>query len=319
VPGFDYDDDPVLSSQGALALDEVPESLVVVGAGYIGMELATVYAKLGADVTVVEMLDEILPGFEADLTRPVKKRAKELGITLNVGEAAQSWQFQGDLIEVKTATENDQEQTYTAEKVLVAVGREPVTGTVKLDSIGLEVNDQGFLDTDEQCRTAIDHVFAVGDVAGEPMLAHKASREGEVVAEVIAGVSTGIDSMDVPAAVFTDPEIGTVGLCADEAADRGYDPVVGEFPFRASGRALTIGETEGFVRIVADKDSGTILGGQIVGPDASEIIAEIGLAVKLEAGLEDLATMVHAHPTLSEAVMEAAKSALGQAIHTLNR
>ncbi|HMB50156.1 MAG TPA: dihydrolipoyl dehydrogenase [Natronoarchaeum rubrum] len=336
IPGFAYDEEPILDSRQALALDTVPDSLVVVGAGYIGMELAGVFAKLGTDVTVIEMLEGALPGYEDDLARPVKKRAEELGVEFHFGQTASEWHHTGDGT-VTVATEPageaaadggsaemegadaDEGLSLRAEKVLVAVGRAPVTDTVNPEAIGLEPDDRGFLQTDEEARTDVEHVFAVGDVAGEPMLAHKGSKEGQVAAEVIAGEPAALDYQAIPAAVFTDPEIGTVGLTAEEAEEEGFEPMVGEFPFRASGRALTTGESDGFVRLVADEESGFVLGGQVVGPEASELIAEIGLAVELGATVEDIAATVHTHPTLSEAVMEAAENALGHAIHTLNR
>ncbi|MFB6270173.1 MAG: FAD-dependent oxidoreductase, partial [Halobacterium sp.] len=209
--------------------------------------------------------------------------------------------------------------TYDADKVLVAVGREPVTDTLELDAVGLEPDEDGFLATDGQARTDVDHIFAVGDVAGEPMLAHKASKEGEVAAEVAAGEPAALDYQAVPSVVFTDPEIATVGMTEADAEDAGFDTVVGEMPFRASGRSLTTDNDDGFVRVVADADAEFVLGAQIVGPEASELVAEVTLAIELGATLEDVARTVHAHPTLSEAVMEAAENARGQAIHTLNR
>ncbi|MFC7234888.1 dihydrolipoyl dehydrogenase [Halosegnis marinus] len=319
IPGFEFDEEHVLSSQGALSLDTVPDELVVVGAGYIGMELSTTYAKLGTDVTVVEMLDSALPGYEDDIARTVRKRAEELGVEFHFGEGASEWEPHNDGVRVTTETEDGETSTYAADKVLVAVGRSPVTDTLGLDAIGLEPDENGFLATDEFGETAVDDVYAVGDVAGEPMLAHKASAEGEVVAEVIAGEPAAMDFQAIPAAVFTDPEIGTVGMTEAEAADAGFDPVVGKMPMNASGRALTLSEPEGFVRVVADSETGFVLGGQIVGPEASELVAELALAVEMGATLEDVGSTVHTHPTLSEAVMEAVKNAQGHAIHTLNR
>ena len=319
IPGFDFGDDPVLDSRQALALEEIPQSLVIVGAGYIGMELAGVFAKLGTDVTVVEMLDSILPGYEDDLARPVKKKAEELGIDFHFGEAAKDWEESGDGITVRTEDADENVSEFGAEKVLVAVGRTPVTDTLELENAGVETTDDGFVETDDRARTNVEHIHAIGDVAGEPMLAHKASKEGIVAAEVIAGEPSALDYQAVPAAVFTDPEIGTVGMTEEEAEAQGFEPTVGQFPFRASGRALTTGEADGFVRIVADEPSGFLLGAQIVGPEASELIAEMGLAIEMGATLEDVAATIHTHPTLSEAVMEAAENALGHAIHTLNR
>jgi len=321
IPNFSYADEPVLDSKQALALDDAPDSMVMVGAGYIGMEMAGVFAKYGTDVTVVEMLDSVLPGYESDLARPVKKRAKSLGVDFHFGQTAAGWEETDGGVVVRTDAAGDDEEglELDAEKVLVAVGRQPVTDTVDLDAVGVETDDRGFVPTDDRARTNKEHVFAVGDVAGEPMLAHKGSKEGQVAAEVIAGEPAALDYQAIPAAVFTEPEIGTVGMTETEADEAGFEPVVGQFPFRASGRALTTGESDGFVRLVADAEDGFVLGGQVVGPEASELIAEIGLAVELGATLEDVASTIHTHPTLSESVMEAAENGLGHAIHTLNR
>ncbi|WP_248895891.1 dihydrolipoyl dehydrogenase [Haloplanus halobius] len=319
LPNFSFADDPVLDSAALLDLQTVPDRLVVVGAGYIGMELSTVFAKLGSDVTVVEMLDSALPGYADDVTRVVRKRAESLGVDFQFGEGASGWRDSADGgIVVRTETEDGEESTYGADRVLVAVGRTPVTDTLEPENAGLEPNDEGFFDTDDQCETDVDGIYAVGDVAGDPMLAHAASTEGIVAAEAIAGEPAALDARAIPAAVFTDPEIATVGLTEAEAAADGYDPVVGEMPFNASGRALTAGESAGFVRVVASAD-GFLLGAQIVGPEASELIAEPTLAIEMGATLEDVAATVHTHPTLAEAVMEAAENARGQAIHTLNR
>ena len=319
IPNFEFDGEHVINSRDALALDTVPESLVVVGAGYIGMELSMVFAKLGADVTVVEMLDSMLPNYETDLAEVVKDRAEGVGIDFYFGESASEWEESGDGITVRTENEDGDVSEFGAEKALVAVGREPVTDTLNLDAAGLEPNENGFLETDDRARTAVENVFAVGDVAGEPMLAHKGMKEGEVATEVIAGEPSALDYQSVPAVVFTDPEIGTVGMTESEAEEAGFSPVVGEMPMRASGRALTLGDTDGFTRVVAGDDSGFILGAQIVAPEASEMIAEFGLAIEMGATLEDIAATIHTHPTLGETVMEAVENARGKAIHTLNR
>jgi dihydrolipoamide dehydrogenase len=320
IPGFEFAVDHVWTSADALDADSVPDRLGIVGGGYIGMELATTYAKLGAEVTVVEMLNDILDPYEDDVKRIVRKRAEELGIEFHFGEGASEWSEGADGgYRLHTETEDGEESTYGVDKILVAVGRQPVTDGLDLENTGVETNDRGFIETDDRTRTAVDHVHAVGDVAGEPMLAHAASTEGMVAAEVIAGQPAALDQQAIPAAVFTDPEIGTVGMTEAEAADAGFDPVVGEMPFNASGRAMTTGHTEGFVRLGADEETGFVLGGQIVGPEASELIAEVSLAIEMGATLEDVAATVHTHPTLAEAVMEAAENARGQAIHTLNR
>ncbi|MDT3434212.1 dihydrolipoyl dehydrogenase [Haloarcula sp. 1CSR25-25] len=316
VPGFEFDGEHVLSSKDALALASVPEKLVVVGAGYIGMELSTVFAKLGAEVTVVEMLDDVLPGYEDDIAAVVRDRAEELGIDFNFGEAADDWEQTDEGIRVQTLDADDEVIEYNAEKCLIAVGREPVTDTLALENVALQTDEDGFVATDDQCRTAAESVFAVGDVAGEPMLAHKAMAEGKVAAEAAAGEPAAFDHQAIPAAVFTDPEIATVGMTESEAEAAGFDPVTGQMPMRANGRALTVDEKEGFVRVVAAADGEFLLGAQIVGPEASELIAELGLGIEMGAQLEDIAGTIHTHPTLSEAVHEAAAAARGEAIHT---
>ncbi len=318
LPGFDFDDDPVWDSRQALAADAVPDRLLVVGAGYIGMELSNVYAKLGSDVTVVEMLDSVLPGYEEDVAAVVRDRAAELGVDFHFGEAASGWTETAEGARVTTETEDGEESAYEVDRVLVAIGREPVTDTVGLANVGLETDEDGFVETTAEGRTAVDSVYAIGDVAGEPLLAHAASKEGILAAHDIAGEPLDVGDWIVPAAVFTDPEIATVGLTAEEAEAVGFEPLVGEMPFRASGRALTTGESAGFVRVVGAEGDGALLGAQIVGPEASELIGELAFAIRQRATLHDVAETIHVHPTLSEAVMEAAENALGQAIHTTN-
>ena len=220
---------------------------------------------------------------------------------------------------VITEDENGDNTEYEAEKTLVAVGREPVTDTVNLEAIGIDTTDDGFIETDDRARADIDHVFAIGDVAGEPLLAHKGMREGEVAAEVIAGEPAALDYQTTPAVVFTDPEIATIGMTETEAEDAGYDVSVGKMPLQANGRALTLGEDEGFVRVVAEAEYGYVLGAQLVGPDMSEVVAEFGLAVELGATVEDIAATIHTHPTISEAAKEAAANVRGRAIHTQNK
>lgn len=322
IPGFEFDSDYVVSSEGALSFETVPDELVIVGAGYIGMELANVYARLGSDVTVIEMLDQVLPNYEEDIASVVREKAESVGVDFYFGYQADSWRIEDGkamLTAINGEGSADSEQIdIPADKILVAVGREPVTDTLSLDDAGIETDENGFIPTDEKCRTSSDHIFAVGDVAGEPMLAHKGSKEGQVAAEVIAGEPAAVDYRALPAAVFTNPEIGTVGLTEQEATEEGLSPVTGEFPFQASGRALTANEAEGFARVVADEETGFVVGAQIVGPEASELIAEVAGMIEMGAKLEDIGSTIHTHPTLSEAVMEAAENAKGKAIHTMN-
>jgi len=317
LPGFDFADSPIVSSREALSPETVPDRLLTVGAGYIGMELSNVYAKLGSDVIVIEMLDGVLPTYEDDIGEVIRRHSEEFGIDFQFGEGAQEWKQTGDGVTVTTESANGETSEYVADKVLVAIGRTPLTGTLALENAGLQTNDGGFIPTDADCSTDIPHIYAIGDVSGEPMLAHAASWEGIVAAHDIAGEPLEGGDRIVPAAVFTDPEIGTVGMTEAEAEEIGFDPVVGKMPFNASGRAMTTGETKGFVRIVASSDGG-LLGAQIVGPEASELVAELAFAIKHRATLSDIAETIHVHPTLAEAVMEAAENALGQAIHTTN-
>jgi dihydrolipoamide dehydrogenase len=317
VPGFEPDGESVLTSADVFSLPELPESLVVVGGGYIGMELSTVFAKLGTDVTVIEMMEKILASYEDDIADIVHEEAETLGIDIRTNEAASNCTQTEKGVVVTTSGDN--ESTFEADNVLVAVGREPLTDTLDLEAAGVELTENGFIDTDLQGRTSQDNIHAIGDVAGEPMLAHKASRQGEVVADVLAGKPAAFDYRAVPAAVFTDPEIGTVGLTEAEAESQGFEPLVGTFPLDASGRALTLDENNGFVRVVADAATERILGGQVVGPEASELIGELSLAVEVGARIEDVVSTIHTHPTLSEAIMEAAAATRAEAVHKMNR
>ncbi|MFD1686549.1 dihydrolipoyl dehydrogenase [Halobellus litoreus] len=319
LPGFEFHRPEVLDAKGALALDELPDSLVVVGAGYIGMELSTLFAKLGVEVTVVEALDSMMPAFSPDLVAPVASAASELGIETNYGELASECHPTDRGVAVTTEdVDSGDRREYEADAVLVAVGRTPVTDTIDLGRIGIEPDEDGFVRTDEYGRTAVDHVFAVGDVAGEPMLAHAGATEGEIAAAEIAGRDSSAVDRAIPAVAFTSPEIATVGLTEAEAEETDHAVSVGEFPMRASGRALTIGHTEGFVRLVCG-DGGVVLGGQVVGPEASELISEITLAVEAGLSAGELAESIHPHPTLSESIEEAAANEQDLAIHTLNR
>ncbi len=307
VEGFPFSDDGVLDSSGVLG-SKPPDELAVVGGGYIGMELSTAFASMGCDVTVIEALDGVLPRYERDLVRPVVKKAEAAGVEIRTDEAAVEWD---DGVVTN-------EGRVEAAAVLVAVGREPRTDEVGLEEVGVETDGSGAVRTDEETRTSNDRVFAVGDAAGAPMLAHSAAHEGRVAAEVVAGEPASLDARAVPEVVYTSPEIATVGMTEEAARDAGYEPVVGETRVGANGRALTRGEPEGRVRVIANED-GFVLGAQAVCAEASEIIAEIALAIEMGATVEDIAATVHPHPTLSEAVMEAAANCAGTAVHSLNR
>lgn len=301
---------PVLSSTEALALPSVPERLVVVGAGYIGLEIGTAYAKLGSAVTVVEAEDRILPAYDADLGQPVAARLKALGVETLLRAKARRMRDGALLVE----TADGEERRLPADKVLVAVGRRPRTGGWGLEELALELEGPA-LRIDEQCRTAMRGVYAIGDVTGEPMLAHRAMAQGEMVAEVIAGARRAWDRRCIPAICFTDPEIVTAGLSAEAARAGGIEARTGTFPFRANGRALTTGRDDGWVRIVARADNDLVIGVQAVGEGVAELAAEFALALEMGATLEDLAGTIHPHPSRSEAVQEAALQTLGRGLH----
>lgn len=320
-PGFEFDNECILDPRAALTLETVPDSLLVIGSSYTGMELATIFAKLGSDVSVVEPCKLVLSRYEDDVSDVVRTRTEDLGVEFHVGASLEEWRETDNdrTVTVVTEDEDGEETTFDVSTVVVAVGRMPVTNTANLDAVDLGSDEDGFIETDDRARTDTEHIFAVGDVAGEPLLAHKAMMEGEVTAEVIAGEPAALDYQAVPEVMFTDPEIGTVGMTEAEATEAGYETVIGEMPMQASGRALTLNETDGFVRVVATADREYLLGAQVVASNASELIAELGLAVEMGATLEDITNTIHTHPTLSEAVKEAAANARGQAIHRPNR
>jgi dihydrolipoamide dehydrogenase len=304
--------DKVISSTGALALKTVPSALTIVGGGYIGLELGTAFAKLGAKVTVVEALPRILPLYDSDLVKPVAKRLAELGVTVLTGAKAKGLSPAGDALLVET--EGGQTQAIAADHVLVTVGRRPATEGWGLKEIDLDMSGP-FIRIDEQCRTSMRGVYAIGDVTGEPMLAHRAMAQGEMVAEIAAGHRRSWDKRAIPAVCFTDPEIVSVGLSPDEARQTGAEVKIGQFPFSANGRAMTLQGEAGFVRVVARADNHLVLGIQAVGSGVSELSAAFALAVEMGARLEDIAGTIHAHPTQSEGFQEAALKALGHALH----
>ena len=300
----------ILSSTDALALTEVPQSLSVVGAGYIGMELGIAFAKLGAKVTIVEALPKILPLYDPELTQPVVRRLAELGVETLVGAKAIS--YANGALKVMSADGN--EHAIVADKVLVAVGRRARVNGFGLETLDLTMSG-AFVRVDETCATSMRNVWAIGDVTGEPMLAHRAMAQGEMVAEIIAGRKRAFDPVAIPAVCFTDPEIVAVGLSPDAAKAAHGEIRVGHFPFRANGRAMTLLDDDGFVRIVARADNQVVLGVQAVGQGVSELSAAFSLALEMGARLEDIALTIHAHPTLSEAFHESALAALGHPLH----
>ncbi|MCB9761045.1 MAG: dihydrolipoyl dehydrogenase [Alphaproteobacteria bacterium] len=317
IPGFSYADPRVMDSTKALELDHVPERLVVIGGGYIGLELGGMLAKVGSKVTVVEMADEILPGFDPDVVRVIKRQLKKDGVAMHTSTRALGWEEADGHAVVRVQTPKG-EQTIDADRILVTVGRFPNTENLGLDTLpGLEM-DGRFIKIDKQCKSSVAGVYATGDVAGQPMLAHKATHEAEIVAEVIAGHKVFNDARQVPAVVFTDPEIATAGMMEHEAREAGYEVKVGKMNFGALGRAMTTGHTDGFVKVIIDAADERVLGVTIVGPHASDLISEASLAIEMDAEALDIGLTIHPHPTLGEAVMEAAKHARGEAVHILN-
>jgi len=300
----------ILSSTEALSLTSVPNTLAVVGGGYIGLELGTAFAKMGAQVTVVEAMSQILPQYDAELVKPVAKRLHELGMRVLTGATAKA--YSGEALLIETAA--GEEERIAADKVLVTVGRKPRTEGWGLEELDLDRAGR-FIRIDERCRTSMRGVYAIGDVTGEPMLAHRAMAQGEMVAEIVAGRKRVWDKRAIPAVCFTDPEIVTAGLSPDEARAQGYEIRVGLFPFAANGRAMTTQSEDGFVRAVARADTNLVLGLQAVGAGVSELSSAFSLALEMGARLEDIAGTIHAHPTRSESLQEAALKALGHALH----
>lgn len=314
VPGFP-ESDRVLDSTSALDLADVPKRLLVVGGGYIGLELGTVYAALGSKVTVVEMLDGLLPGADDDLVRPLAKRLEPRFEAIRLSTKVGSMKVAGKKVKVELDG-GDGPATGTFDRVLVSIGRRPNSSDLGLDATKVEVGDGGFVHVDDAMRTAEPTIFAIGDLVGQPMLAHKASHEGVVAAENAAGGKAVFDPSAIPAVVFTDPEIAWAGLTEREAKERGREIEVARFPWAASGRAKTLGRDDGLTKLILDPSTGRVLGVGLCGPGAGELIAEGVLAIEMGAVAEDLARTIHPHPTLSETVMESAEVFFGHATHT---
>lgn len=306
--------DRVISSDEALSLDEVPRKLAVIGAGYIGMELGMAYARMGSEVTFVEALDRILPLYDRQLVAPVEKWLKANGIDVHLNTRAKALGKGGRTLEAES--ENGSSLSLEADRILVTVGRKPNVQGWGLENMLVDM-DGRFVRIDSQCRTSMRNVWAIGDLVGEPMLAHKASAQGEMVAEIIAGERRAFEPNAIPAVCFTEPEIVAVGLSPDEAREAGHEIVTGQFPFAANGRALSAeaGDDGGFVRVTARKDNHLVLGIHAVGRHASELSGEFAHALEMGARLEDIAGTIHQHPTMTEALPEAALGALGHAIH----
>lgn len=315
LPFMPYDKKVILSSTEALSLDDLPKSMVVIGAGVIGLELGSVYSRLGCEVTVLDATDSILSVMDKDLRKEGKKVLESQGINFNLGVSVKSCQVVDGQAHIGFEDKDSNLKTITADKVLVAVGRKPNTLGLELSNAGVELNDRGQVVIDDQFRTSQPNVFAVGDCVPGPMLAHKAEEEAIHCAEIIAGHKAKMNYSTIPGVVYTHPEIASVGLTQQELEEAGKDFNIGKFGFNANGRAVAMGQTEGFVKILSDKITDRVLGVHIIGPNASELIAEAGIALEFSSSAEDLAKAVHAHPTLSEVLKEAALDANGLALH----
>jgi dihydrolipoamide dehydrogenase len=314
IPTFKYSK-RVIDSTGALNLKEIPKKMVVIGGGYIGTELGTAYANFGTEVVIVEGADEILNGFEKQMTSIVKRRLKKKGnVEIFTKAMAKGVEETEDGVKV-TFEVNGEAQTVEADYCLVTVGRKPNSDELGIEQVGVEKTDRGIIKVDDQCRTSVKNIYAIGDIVDGPPLAHKASYEGKIAAEAISGHPAKIDYLAIPAVVFSDPEMATVGYSEQQAKEEGLDVTASKFPFGANGRALALDSADGFLKLVTRKDDGLVVGAQIVGTNASDMIAELGLAIEAGMTAEDIAMTIHAHPTLGEISMEAAEVAIGSPIH----
>ncbi len=307
IPGIPWDDPRVMTSTGALELADVPERLLVIGGGIIGLEMATVYRELGAGLTVVELLDQLMPGADPDIVKPLHRRIAKLYRNIYLGTRVTGVSARDDGLAVAFEGKNaPREEVFDA--ILVAVGRQPNGKAIGAENAGVRVDERGFIAVDDQQRTNVAHIFAIGDIVGQPMLAHKATHEGKVAAEVAAGLKSGFDNRVIPSVAYTDPEVAWVGITETEAKHRKIAYGKGVFPWAASGRSLSLGRNEGMTKLLFDPASKRVMGAGIVGPNAGDLIAEVALAIEMGSDAEDIGLTVHPHPTLSETVGFAAEA-----------
>ncbi|MEJ2622798.1 MAG: dihydrolipoyl dehydrogenase [Candidatus Thiodiazotropha sp.] len=311
IPGFPNDDPRLIDSTGALQLTDVPKRMLVVGGGIIGLEMATVYSTLGSNIDVVELQDNLIPGCDPDLVRPLQKRIKKRYNAIMLGTKVTDIQAQKSGLKVSFEGKQAPDKPQTYDRVLVAVGRVPNGKKINAEAAGIHVDERGFIPVDQHMRTNVPNIYAIGDVVGQPMLAHKATHEAKVAAEVIAGLASSFDPMTIPSVAYTDPEVAWMGLTESEAKAQGIDYEKGAFPWAASGRALGIGRDEGVTKLLFDAKSKRILGAGITGPNAGELIGETVLALEMGADAEDIGLTIHPHPTLNETICFAAEMAEG--------
>ncbi len=310
LPGFPYDDPRVMDSADALKMEEIPGKLLIVGGGIIGLEMATVYGSFGSEVTVVELMDQIIPQADADLVKPLARMLKKVTRAVYTGTRVTKVEPSPEgLIVSMEGKKAPESETY--DRILISIGRRPNTDDIGLDALGLEPDEKGFIPVNEKRQTALSHIYAIGDATGQPMLAHKAVAEGKVAAEVIGGEASDFSPVSIPSVAYTDPEIAWTGLTEKEAAERNISFEKGVFPWAASGRSLSNGRNEGTTKVLYDPETKRILGAGITGNNAGELIAEANLAVEMGSDLEDVALTIHAHPTLAETFALAAEMAEG--------
>jgi len=320
IPSINIDSEHVIDSTKALDLKEVPQKMLIIGAGYIGLEMATIYKALGSQVSVVELTNDFMPGMDSDLVAEYKKTNKDLFNDVFLETKVKEIKEQGKQLEVSFKDKEDKTFKKKYDKVLVAIGQKPNTEGLGLENTSVEQDDKGFIKVNKNQQTSNENIFAIGDIAGQPLLAHKAGYEGRIAAEVIAGKKDAVnDARAIPAVVYTEPEIASCGLSEKEAKEKGIDFKTVKFPWAASGRAIAMNEKTGFTKLLIDKKTERVLGAGIVGRNAGDMIPELALAIEMAATAEDIALTIHPHPTLSETIMEAAEIFYGHAAHVFSK
>ena len=314
IPDFEFDGEYIIGSKEALSPKEIPKSMIIIGGGYIGTEMATVYGKLGCKIDIFEAADKLIPMLDPEIVKVVEKKITTFDVAVHFNTMAKSAKVENGQVTVTYESEG-KTLTKTVDKVMVVVGRRPNSNTVGLSDIGVELDDHHFIPVNEKMQTIHSHIYAVGDVAGQPMLAHKAERQGKVAAEVLSGLPSAYDNKVVPSVVFNDPELMSVGMTLEQATEAGYDAVDGKFPYSALAKSHFTYMPEGFIKMVMEKGTGLILGCHAVGPHVTELVAEATLAIEMGATVEDIGNTIHPHPTISESMMEVADVVLGKSIH----
>ncbi|WP_017727883.1 dihydrolipoyl dehydrogenase [Halalkalibacterium ligniniphilum] len=319
IPSFlEVDGVYILDSSTALELTEIPSELSIVGGGYIGIEMGIAFTKLGSNVTIIELSERILPQVASGLSKEVIRKVNKLGINIKTLTKVTQANIEGGKVHLHAFSKEQGEEIIESDKVLITIGRLPNTDRIGLEQTAVTKDEKGYISVNSEGRTTVPHIFAIGDITSGPALAHKASKQGIVAAEVISGLPSSFDSPYIPYVIFSDPQVAGVGMTAEEAKKHGHSIKIGKFPFKANGRALATNEAEGFAEVIVDEDNHLLLGMHIVGPDASNLIGEGVLSLELAARVEDIALSIHPHPTLSEGWLEAAEAALGHAIHIMN-